>query len=464
MARRFGYILCAQWGSGILVTLFMIVLARTGPDVLGQIAVAQAFGALVAMATSAGFTDFLVARLNGRGNRPRRVLAEVFLLQTILFALAMLCLALAGAVLGHSAQKCLVLLLVSAGMGLSAMAESFFVLCRTRGRQDVEMRIRIPASLLGSAHGLACVLLGLPLPILALFKLVEAAGQGLFIGRALAWRLPWPRLSRTWISGWAHSLTFAGMAICALLYNRCNIYVLDAVSGETAVGWYNVSWEIVDGICALISGALLGKVVFPLLARQWATDQLAFGRISLAMGRFLLGMSLVPMYVLLLEADRIVPLIFGPGYAPSVPVLHALLPAIPAAFLHNLAAYMMISMGRVRELLAVYVTGLAVSLLLCFLLIPGDGALGAGWVISGTRLWMALGTVGFTALTVPCLKPIHLLGALAAALAAWAGHSLLVPHLPREGAELAGLLPLLVLAGNGLLAIYRSRPPRERTH
>ena len=78
MARRFGYILCAQWGSGILVTLFMIVLARTGPDVLGQIAVAQAFGALVAMATSAGFTDFLVARLNSRGNRPRRVLAEGF--------------------------------------------------------------------------------------------------------------------------------------------------------------------------------------------------------------------------------------------------------------------------------------------------------------------------------------------------------------------------------------------------
>lgn len=458
MARRFGYILCAQWGSGILVTLFMIVLARTGPDVLGQIAVAQAFGALVAMATSAGFTDFLVARLSARDSRPRRVLAEVFLLQAILFALAMLCLGLATGALGHSAQKCLVLLLVSAGMGLSAIAESFFVLCRTRGRQDVEMRIRIPASLLGSAHGFVCVLLGLPLPVLALFKLVEAACQGLFIGRALAWRLPWPRLSKTWIGGWAHSLTFAGMAICALLYNRCNIYVLDAVSGETAVGWYNVSWEIVDGICSLVSSALLGKVVFPLLARQWATDQQAFGRISLTMGRFLLGMSLVHMYILLMEGDRIVPLIFGAQYQPSVPVLHALLPAIPAAFLHNLAAYMMISMGRVRELLTVYVTGLAVSLMLCLVLIPGAGALGAGWVISGTRLWMAVGTVGFTALTVPCLNRTHLLGAVAAALAAWAGHSLLAPHLPREWAELAGLLPLLLLAGSGLVPLCRPRP------
>lgn len=457
MARRFGYILCAQWGSGILVTLFLIVLARTGPDVLGQIAVAQAFGALVAMATSAGFTDFLVARLSARSSRPRRVLAEVFLLQAILFALSMLCLGLAAGVLGHSAQKCLVLLLVSAGMGLSAMAESFFVLCRTRGRQDVEMRIRIPASLLGSAHGLICVFLGLPLPILALFKLVEAAGQGLLIGRALAWHLPWPRLARTWISGWTHSLTFAGMAICAILYNRCNIYVLDAVSGETAVGWYNVSWEIVDGICALVSSALLGKVVFPLLARQWATDQRAFGRISLAMGRFLLGMSLLPMYVLLMEGDRIVLLIFGSQYQPSVPILHALLPAIPAAFLHNLAAYMMISMGRVRELLAVYVTGLAVSVLLCFALIPSGGALGAGWAISGTRLWMAMGTVGFTTLTVTCLNRTHLLSSVAAALAAWTSHWLLFPHLPREFAELAGLVPLLLLAGSGLVPLYRSR-------
>lgn len=458
MARRFGYILCAQWGSGILVTLFMIVLARTGPEVLGQIAVAQAFGALVAMATSAGFTDFLVARLNTRNSRPRRVLAEVFLLQAILFALAMLCLGLTAGVLGHSAQKCLILLLVSAGMGLSAMAESFFVLCRTRGRQDVEMRIRIPSSLLGSAYGLACVLLGLPLPVLALFKLVEAACQGLFIGQTLAWRLPWPRLSKTWIGNWAHSLTFAGMAICAILYNRCNIYVLDAFNGEAAVGWYNVSWEIVDGICSLVSGALLGKVVFPFLARQWATDQQAFGRISLAMGRCLLGMSLVPMYILLVEGNRIVPMIFGSEYQPSVPVLHSLLPAIPAAFLHNLAAYMMICMGRVRELLAVYVSGLAVSLLLCFVLIPGAGALGAGWVISGTRMWMAMGTVGFAALTVPCLNRTHLLGAVAASLAAWAGHSLLTPHLPREWAELVGLFPLLFLAGRGLIPLLRPRP------
>ena len=367
----------------------------------------------------------------------------------------MLCLGLAAGVLGHSVQKCLILLLVSAGMGLSAMAESFFVLCRTRGRQDVEMRIRIPSSLLGSAHGLACVLLGLPLPVLALFKLVEAACQGLFISRALAWRLPWPRLSKAWIGNWAHSLTFAGMAICAILYNRCNLYVLDALNGETAVGWYNVSWEIVDGICSLVSGALLGKVVFPFLARQWATDQQAFGRISLAMGRCLLGMSLVPMYILLVEGDRIVPLIFGSQYHPSVSVLHALLPAIPAAFLHNLAAYMMISMGRVRELLAVYVSGLAVSLLLCFVLIPEAGALGAGWVISGTRTWMALGTVCFAALTVPCLSRKHLLGAVAASLAAWAGHSLLAPHLAREWAELAGLFPLLFLVGRGLI------PPRR---
>lgn len=457
MARRFAYILCAQWGSGILVTAFTVVLARTGPELLGQITVAQAFGSLVAMAASAGFTDFLVARLSARGNRPRRVLAEALILQAPLLALAMLCLGLTSLTLGHSAQKVLVLLLVAAGMGLSSMSESFFVLCRSRGRQDVEMRIRIPASLAGSLHGLLCILFGLPLPILALFKLVEATGQILLIGRALSWRLPWPGLSRAWIGDWRHSLSFAGMAICALLYNRLNIYTLDAFHGEMAVGRYNVSWEIVDGVCVLVSSALLGKVVFPVLARQWAADRTSFCRVCPAMGRFLLAAALVAVYVLLVEADRIVPLIFGPLYQPSIPILHALLPAIPCAFLHNLAAYMMISMDRIRQLLTVYVTGLAVSILLCLAFIPAHGALGAAWAVSGTKVWMALGTVGWTALSIPCLRQRQILVAATAFPVAWSVHALLLPHMPRGFAELAGLIPLLILTVRWGASLYRFR-------
>lgn len=429
-----------------MIALFTVVLARTGPDILGQISIALAYGALIDLATKAGFTDFLVARLNAPGSRPRRVLAEVVVIQLLLYLLSMLCLTAATVILGASLHKTLVIVLIAAGMGGQAVLDSFFVMCRTRGRQDVEMRIRIPASLAASLYGLACLLLDLPLPVLALFKLVEMVVLGLLVGVALKWKLSWPCLDRasSWLGDWKQSLAFAGMAVCALLYNRSSMYLLDSMHGSTAVGWYNAAWEITETVSTLVSSALLGKVIFPVLARQYATDQRVFAIFAEVIGAVLLYAALPTVYVMLTEGDRVIPLIFGQQYGPSVAVLRALVLTVPAAFLHNLAAYMMISMHREVRLLLVYVSGLVVSLAACVLLIPTGGPSGAAWALSATKVWMASCTVGFTMLSIPCLRLRHLLIAAGTALAAWGLLRTLQPCTPRLVAELGGLLLLLI--------------------
>jgi O-antigen/teichoic acid export membrane protein len=455
LARRFGCMVGAQWGSGLLAGFFVILLARNGPEAFGLITLALALGELTTMLTDAGFESYLVPRFTAERARPRRILAQTLLLQSLLLLLSLGFLAALCPILGYDADKSAIILLVASGMGPGAMARSFFTLCRVRGRQDTEMRIRVPAGLAGSAFGIICLLLNAPLPLVACFKLAETLVLFILIGLSLRWRLGgFPSGIRQWAGRFRGAFLFAGIAVCGLVYNKLNIYVLDQFGGAYALGLYNAPWEIVDGLSVLVSGALIERVMFPLMATQWMNDRPAFMRMTrtAAICLLLLGMGIA--YALFVEGDRILCLAFGTEYLAAAGPLRAQLLCIPASFLHNLAACMLISMRLHKPVLLIYISGMICNILLCWGFIPEQGVLGAALAISGTKLWMVLLTMGLAMRLGLAFHPVELGAAALAAALAFGGHALTLPHLPREAAELVGLAPLL-LAGCWLLPRMR---------
>jgi O-antigen/teichoic acid export membrane protein len=406
LAGRFGYVFCAQWGSSLLTGVFLIVLARSGPELYGFFTLAMALGALVNLATDAGLKDYLVPLLAARRAPVRRILARALLLQTALFLAALAVLALLCPLLDYGPQKSAVILPVAAGMGMYAALQSFFVLCRVRGRQDTEMRVTVPASLAGSLFGIACLLLGAPPPLIACFRLVESSVAAILIGRTLRWRLGgFPAAPRQWIGEWRQGLSFTGMAVCALLYNKLNMYVLDSSAGAYALGLYNAPWEVVDGLSVLVSGAFLSKVIFPHLAGLWEKDRPAFRRACAVLGGGLPLFGALLCCALGAAGESLLPLVFGEEYLASAPLLRAQLPCLPAAALHNLAACMLMCMRHFRPLLLAYCSGLVCNIILCWLLIPGGGALGAAWAISGTKIWMAACSSGLALAALRARNP-----------------------------------------------------------
>jgi O-antigen/teichoic acid export membrane protein len=162
--------------------------------------------------------------------------------------------------------------------------------------------------------------------------------------------------------------------------------------------------------------------------------------------------ALPVIYLLFVESDRILVFVYGPHYAGASLAQRLLTPCVATAFLHNLAAYAMISMHRQRLLLWFYASGLVTNVLLCIFLIPSLKLEGAALALTLTKVWVALLTVGFFQYAA---RPMHyrqwllLIGTGGAAFGLWHG---LGPYLPRELAELAGLVPPLML-------LWRWRPP-----
>ncbi|MCL2122701.1 MAG: oligosaccharide flippase family protein, partial [Desulfovibrionaceae bacterium] len=452
--QRLGYVLCAQWTRDIAWTAFTILLARHSQIILGQIMLALSLGYLVRMVVDAGMNEFLLSSFARRDSRPLSLLGEITWFKLALLALALLASWAVTGILGYEFRLRITALAIAGGLGMDAVTDSFFALCQARGRQDVEMRIRVPAGLIGIGFGLACTFADTGPIWIAMYKPVESIILMAFAVKALD-RNPLGRFSferlRQLGQRLKQGVIFTCMAFCAMFYNKLNVFFLKTHGGNAQVGSYSVAWETVDGISTLVSGALLGKVIFPMLTRLWHEDREEFRTLAGQTARSLWAVALPIIYLLFVESDRILVFIYGPHYANASPAQRLLTPCVATAFLHNLAAYAMISMQRQRLLLWFYASGLAANVLLCIFLIPAFKLEGAALALTLTKVWVAVLTIGFfqhTAQPMRFRQWLLLIGAGCAAFGLWRG---LGPHLPRELAELAGLAPPLML-------LWRWRP------
>ena len=453
--RRLGYVLCAQWTRDIAWTAFTILLARHSQIILGQIMLALSLGYLVRMAVDAGMNEFLLSSFARRDSRPLSLLGEITWFKLGLLFLALLASWVITGVLGYEFRLRIITLAIAGGLGLDAVTDSFFVLCQARGRQDVEMRIRVPAGLIGIGFGIACTFTHAGPIWIAMYKPVESVILMAFAVKALD-RNPLGSFSLERLRQLGQRLKqgviFTCMAFCAMFYNKLNVFFLKAHGGNAQVGSYSVAWETVEGISTLVSGALLGKVVFPMLTKLWQENREAFRALAGQTARSLWAVALPVIYLLFVESDRILVFVYGPQYANASSVQRLLTPCVATAFLHNLAAYAMISMRCQWSLLWFYVSGLVLNVLLCIALIPSFKPEGAALALTLTKVWVAVLTVGVFQYAVRPMNHrqwILLIAAGCAAFGLWHG---LGQFLPREFAELAGLAPLLML-------LWRWRPP-----
>jgi O-antigen/teichoic acid export membrane protein len=350
---------------------------------------------------------------------------------------------------GYSPSLKQLVVVIALGLGLETLASSFFVLCQVEGRQDAESRVRALAASFGFGYGLTSLYFGAAPVLVAFYKLIETvvnlAGGMLLTLKQARLRLRRPKLSRILAVG-RGSMVFTLMAITTIIYNKANIFFLQKYAGADGVAQYSVTWQMVDGISCLVSNLLLRNVLFPLFVKLWTTDRSELSRIAESAGRWLLIASLPIMFILFIESDRIIGFIYGTAYSQAVWMQKVLVVTVVFAFLHNLAAYLMVAMKKEWLLLAFYLGGLAVNLMCCGLLIPANPLLGSVLAIVITKGGVALLTVPYCHLELALVSGRALAALAATSLSGLFLYFLGINTLGREVAEISALIPLLALA------------------
>jgi len=423
---KFAHLAGAQWIHDALHTFFLIYLARLSTSDYGEFMVAFGLASIILFLGEFGLNQPLVSALSKKYSHKGDILAQYTMLKGILLVAGWLGVVAFVYWQGYTPGLKNLVMVISAGVGLEAIASSFFVAIRVEGRQDLEGRIRVVSGILGYGYAIALLTLGAAPHWIALFKLIEnlvnlAGGVWMALKKTEFSGLELKRksLARTWATA-KNGAVFVGMALAAILYNKANLYFLQSQGGPTRVAQYSVTWELVDGISILVSNLLLRSVLYPLFVRLWKSDRREFSRLANNSVRWLIGASLPVMFVLFIESDRLIGLIYGGAYADAMWMQKWLVGTIICGFVHNLAAYLMMSQGKQRLLLFVYIGGLAINLALCATLIPVDPLLGTCLAMLVTKAAVAVTTTAYCQATMRLfdLKSLWRIGAASACAAA----------------------------------------------
>ncbi len=447
--KKFAYLLSARWIRDALQSAFFIYLARHSSTTYGEFMLALGLGSILVFVAEFGLNLPLVNLLSRKEGDPGAALSQVSLLKAALLLLSMLGVLVFIRWQGYAGPLQRVMLLLSAGVGLEALANTFFVALQVKGRQDLQGKIKAAAAGVGFSYGLLALLLGASPLAVAGFKLLEALVN---VGGA-AWlvlgpgqvRLCWPSVRRLWAII-RLGLVFGIIEVASITYNKANLFFLQRYAGADGVAQYSVTWQLVDGISAIVSNLLLQSILYPLFVRLWERDRNKVPLLAQNTLRWLLAAALPVMFILFTESDRLIPLIFGPRYPEAVWMQKCLAITVAFAFLYNLAAFLIYSMGLARLLLIFCLGGLALNLLWCSLAIPRLPLLGGALAMVVTKGAVAVAAVSY------CQRRLALIpwGALRqlglAVLAGLAIYWLGGRTLPREAAELLALTPLAMLA------------------
>jgi len=448
---KFLHLASAQTIRDVLHTIFFIYLARQNQSHYGEFQLAFQTAMIVLFLGEFGLNQPLVSALSKKFGHKGDVLMQYTVIKGIILVIGWL--GVTGFVIQQRYTGGLTNLVqvITAGVGLEALASTFFVACRVQGRQDLEARIRAVGALCGYGWALATLALGFQPHWIALFKIIEN-GINLVGGAWIAVNktdvqgltLKGKALSRTWNTA-KGGLVFVFMAFFSILYNKANLYFLQNTGGPYAVAQYSATWEVVDAIQIPISSLLMKSVLFPLFVGLWRHDKEGFDRLKDNSVKWLLGASLPVMFFLFIESDRIIGLIYGQSYVDAMWLQKWLVPAVAFSFMHNLAAYLMMSQHKQNALFWIYGAGLALNLALCSFLIPKDPLMGAAIAIVGTKGAVACCTVYYCQRSMQLIKwravwPVLKTAALGAALF----FSLRLTGI-REIAEAGALAPFVVL-------------------
>ena len=454
-AVRGGTLRVGGYVIGVLLSLVSaaLLLRHLGVNDSGRYYVVASLAALASQFTEAGLTAIGMREWAVAGERERRAFVSDLLGMRVALTLVAVAGATAFAALaGYTREMVAGTVLVGASLLLLQVQLTYAIPLMA----GLRLGWVTAAELLRQAATMALIVLFVALGA-SLLPFYAATIPPVFLALGLTMMLVRSDLAfrpsfhvRRWRAVLRETLPFALATAVAAVYLRVAVIVVSLVSSDRQLGLFSVSFRVVE-VLVLVPILVVGAG-FPIFARAAHSDH---DRLGYAIGRMFevcLALGLALAVALAAAAPLLVRIVAGPDFGAAAPVLRIQGVTLVAAFTTAVWSYALLSLRRHREILAVNLAALFLSIVLTVLLASADGARGAA--IATTVAELALTIALFVTLrrSAPTVRPettrsprILLAGALAAATALVPGPSGLVHLVVALGVYAAALLALRAL-------------------
>ena len=361
--------------KGIRLPLYLVLARLLPPESFGLVALAAAYIDFIELFMNQGLNVAIIQR---EDLEPEHLDSAFW--GNIVFALLLTGFGIATAgtfasIAGHPELAPIVLWLSIAFIlsGMTVVQDA--ILRRALAFKVLAVRTFVSRSTAG-AIAIFLAFSGFGVWSLVVMQLVNQALGCALLWRASGWR-PRMRFSlRHYRELLAFGISMLTVSLIRFGRMRADNFLIGLALGTTALGYYSIARQLTSGVSALMTGSI-GPVLWSTLARlQREPERLAR---AIYQGAEMLGLLTFPAYFgLAVVAPLLVPLVLGPEWLPSVPILMALALSQATYTVGGLNLHAMVAIGETRWRVRMEALIAAVSLIAMALALPG-GIAAVAW-------------------------------------------------------------------------------------
>jgi O-antigen/teichoic acid export membrane protein len=312
----------SNWGDQISrLVVFMILARLLDPKSFGLVALALVFVGLVDVLADQGLVAALIQRKHlARIHLDTGFWMLVMVGLALMLALMVLAVPLAAALHEDALAPVLVVLAVVIPIGsLSSVQRA--LLSRDLAFRSLALRTLV-AIAVGSAVGISAALLGF-----GVWSLVAQRVSEELVATVVLWRVvPWRPAFEFSVHEARELFDFGKHVVGFRLMNYANSnvdnFLVGAVLGPVALGFYALGYRILRLVIQLTSN-LIDGVAFPVYAKL-QDDPDRFRRAYYKSGAYAALLAFPGFTAILVLAPELVPVLFGPQWSKSIPVMQVL--------------------------------------------------------------------------------------------------------------------------------------------
>jgi len=193
---------------------------------------------------------------------------------------------------------------------------------------------------------------------------------------------------KLWRFIFIESWPLAISSVFAIIYLRADVLILAFIKGASAVGYYSAVYKFTETLSVLPSAFMIS--VFPIMSNYFKHSPESLVKSYRMIFKYILT-AILPLAVgISLLSPRILPLIYGNKFQPSIPVLSVLIWVQVFFFMNTVLHYMIISIGKQKAGTFNICAMVIVNLGLNFALIPAYSFIGTSAAKVATE---ALGSI-----------------------------------------------------------------------
>lgn len=386
--KNIGILSVSQIISNILILFYTIYIARyLGAEGFGILSFAIAMVGIFNILTDLGISTLTVRDVARNKSLGPKYLGNGLFIKVILAVASFGLIALTTNLLNNPPETVTVVYFIALSTIFGSISSFIFSIFQAHEKMEFQGIGQILNSVLMFSGVIIAIAYSLDVIGFSFVYFITGLASLIFALLIYVWKFSLPpiEIDRVFLRKLLkNAIPFGITGIFVTIYYWIDSVMLSIMVGNEVVGWYNASYKFIYLFLSLQSLFIIS--IFPVLSRFYKTSK---GSLKFAFERsfkYMLIISIPIAVFVTITADKIILLIYGPGFIPSIIALQILIWTVVFMFINNVSGNFLGSIDQQITVSKVAAIGAIVNIILNILLIPKFSYVGSSYATVFTEL------------------------------------------------------------------------------